>query len=420
MVRRRFFVMHNRLVDASGHTYTESLAWRRLCQARGIDLDLFANRLADSQVRLDTGAQPLFGLTYETGTRFMSEADRRAPVRPDVAPLEAFMLTSFEIAEGCRAAWNDAPEKPDTVIFPWASTGLLNGVAEWLGEIAAAERPGLVFNFLRPEPSWRIGEDRRQVQGDFSWFYFACRRLRSLARPGGLVFTAVEPRLGRLISAAGDVDCRPAPLHKFYPAQAELAALRPAERAPGVNIAALGPSHTEDKGWALLPEIMGRVCAARPAASFFVQVADRAQGEALSAALHAAGAPVRVAIQPGALSTEDYFRRLQASDLILLPYDSPVYGLMPSGIFADAVVCSVPVVAPARTWISDRLDEGWGAGVTFPAPTPPLIAEAAVTAIDRVGELSAKAAGQGEAWRKAHSLEAYFDHIMGRLEFDGA
>jgi hypothetical protein len=33
-----------------------------------------------------------------------------------------------------------------------------------------------------------------------------------------------------------------------------------------------------------------------------------------------------------------------------------------------------------------------------------------------VVDLRAKAAGQGVAWRKVHSLEAYLDHIMGRLD----
>lgn len=416
MTPRRLFVMHNRLLAGVGHTYTESLGWRRLCRERGIALGLFANLWADKQVLADTGAQALFGFTDETARRFMSVEEARLPTSAELAPLQDFMLTSFEIAEGCRAAWTAAPEPPDAVIFPWASAGLLNGAAEWLAEIEPAARPGLVFNMLRPEPSWRISNDGREAYGDFSWFYFACRRLRSLARPGGLVFTAVAPRLARLISKAGEVDCRPAPLHKFYPSEPELAALRPAARPEGLSISALGPSHTFEKGWDLLPEVIGRVCAARPDADFFVQVEDRAHGEALSAALHAVGAPVRATILPGGLSTEDYFRRLISCDLVLLPYDSPVYGLMPSGIFADAVVCGTPVVAPAATWISDRLDEGWGAGVTFASPTPAAIAEAVLTASHQLGALRARAAGQGAAWREVHSLEAYLDHVIARLE----
>ena len=420
MARPRFFVMHCQLSGPGGHPYTESLAWRRICRERDIDLDIFAGLWADYQVLADTGARPLFGLTAEIVARFVSLEEASAPAARELAPLHDFMMVSFDTAKGCREAWAAASEKPDVVIFPWATAARLNGVADWLADIEPAARPRLVFNILRPERSWRIDEDRHEVSGDFSWFAFACRRLRSLARPNGLVFTAVEPRLSQLVSRVGGVDCRPAPLHKFYPTDAELASLRPHARQAGVNIGALGSSHTYEKGWDLLPEIMGVVCAARPDAAFFAQVEDRAHGEALSAALHAAGAPVRVTLQPGPLSTDDYFRRFLASDLVLQPYDNPVYALMPSGIFADAVVCGAPVVAPAGTWISDRLDEGWGAGVTFAPPTAAAIAEATVKAIDRLEALRAKAAGQGEAWRKAHSLEAYVDHIMARLDLDEA
>jgi glycosyltransferase involved in cell wall biosynthesis len=420
MAQLRFFVMHCNLAAADGHPYTECLGWRRLCRERGIDLDVFVSVLADAQVLAATGARPLFGVTAETYARFMSLEEAESPAPPELAPLQNFMLASFDTARGCRDAWAGAAQKPDVVIFPWANAGRLNGVGEWLAELEPAERPRLVFNILRPEPSWRIDGQRREVSGDFSWFQFACRRLRSLARPGGLVFTAVEARLSQLVSRAAGVDCRPAPLHKFYPAESELAALRPTARPSGVSIGALGPSHTYEKGWDRLPEVIGRVCAAWPEAAFFVQVENRAHGEGLSAALRAIGAPARVTIQPGALPTEDYFRRLLVSDLILQPYDSPIYALMPSGIFADAVVCGTPVVAPAGTWISDRLDEGWGAGVAFDEPSAERIAEATLTAIDRLGALRARAAGQGEAWRRAHSLEAYVDHIMARLDFGEA
>jgi glycosyltransferase involved in cell wall biosynthesis len=415
----RLFVMHSQLVTAAGHPYTESLGWRRLCRERGIALDLFASLWVDAQVQADTGAQPLFGSTPEEFRRFMTPAEAGAPPLEEIVPLQTFMVTSFETAKGCRKAWAAAAEKPAAIIFPWATAGVLNGVAEWLADVEAAERPALVFNIVRPEPSWRIDDARSLVTGDFSWFRFACRRLRSLTRAESLVFMAVEPRLSQLVREVGEVDCRPGPLHKFYASEADLAALRLADRPAGVSVGALGPGHTWEKGWRLLPDVIGRVCAARSDVSFFVQVWERTNADALAAALQATGAPVRVSIHPGSLSTEDYFRRVLASDLILLPYDDPVYALMPSGIFADAVVCGTPVVAPAGTWISDRLDEGWGAGVTFSTPSAALIAEAALSAIESLGDLRAKAAGQGVAWREAHSLEAYLDHVMARLDLGG-
>jgi glycosyltransferase involved in cell wall biosynthesis len=409
----RLMVVHNRLVAPTGHTYTESLGWRRVCRERGIELSLYASRWATKAVLAETGAQPLFGVTLEQMSRFGGANDQPPD---DTAPLQRFLVTSFEIANGCRAAWRGGRDKSDAVLFPWADAAIINGVAEWLADLAPTERPRLVFNIVRPETTWAIDEQLRQVSGDFSWFRFACRRLRALTDPARLVFTAVEPRLCRLVSQLGGMECSPAPLHKFYPPKLDLDRLRPVARTGEISIAAVGPDHTQEKGWALLPEVMGRVCGASDA-SFFVQVADRAGGEAMANALRAAGLPVRVSIQPGALPTEDYFRRLLTSDLILQPYNSSVYALMPSGVFADAVVCGAPVVAPAGTWIADRLAEGWGAGETFATPSSDAVAKAVLRAIGRIDDLRAKAAGQGEAWRRAHSLEAYVDHVMPRLGF---
>ncbi len=166
--------------------------------------------------------------------------------------------------------------------------------------------------------------------------------------------------------------------------------------------------------------MIARVCDARPQASFFVQVEDVTRGEALSVAIRASGAAVRATIQPEPLPTAGYFRQFLLSDLVLQPYSSPAYALMPSGVFADAVVCGTPVVTPASTWMSDRLDEGWGAGVTFPTPSAEQIVAATLTAIDRVADLRTQAFGQGQAWRKANSLEAYVDHIMARLDIGAA
>ncbi|HLI67478.1 MAG TPA: hypothetical protein VKU90_14040 [Caulobacteraceae bacterium] len=409
----RLMVVHNQLVGPTGHAYTESLGWRRLCDTRGHDLSLFASRWADPAVLAETGARPVFGLTEADLGRFLAADAIAAPTPADVARLQAFMLTSFEVASGCRDAWGLAHE-PDLVIFPWTNAALLNGVADWLVELAPEQRPRLVFNVVQPEPGWVIDAANVEVSGDFSWMRFACRRLRALVDPARVALTAVEPRLARLVAKVGDVDCRPGPLHKFYPTPEAIEALRPAGPAAAPIVSALGADRPREKGWDLLPDVMGAVCAATDA-SFFVQVSSREAGEALSGHLHAAGRPARVTIQPGALPTEDYFRRVLASDLILMPYIDRAYALMPSGIFADAVVCGTPVAAPARTWISDRMAEGWGAGELFDAPAAGPVADAVIRALSRRDELRATVAGQAPAWRRAHSLEAYVDTVFARL-----
>ncbi len=404
--------MHPDLYRPIGHAYTESLGWVRLGRERGYALQVYAARGADPAVLAELGAIGLFS---------GEPASFQATTAASFGELPLFLRRTLELSTGCRQAWAAALVKPDVIFLPWVRAGTINGVADWLEELDPSERPRLALNVVRPERSWTIDEARQQASGDFSWFGVACRRLHALAGAGRLVFTAVEPRLAQLVSQAGDVECRPAPLHKFYPAEADLSALEPIERAPGaVSIGALGPDHTSEKGWAHLPEVIARVCAARQEAAFYVQVRSDDDARAMAEALQGYGGDVRTTIKIGPLSTADYFRRMLACDLVVQPYDDRIYALMPSGIFADAVICGTPVVAPSATWISDRLDEGRGAGVTFDAlagaGVAERIAEATVRAIDRLPELKRRAAGQGAAWRAAHSLEAFVDHVLARFD----
>jgi hypothetical protein len=418
MSKLQLMVVHNQLVGPTGHAYTESLGWRRLCAERGYGLSLYGSRWTDPGVAAETGAIPLFGCSEEERGRLLDEEAQQTGAPADVAALQAFMISSFEIASGCERAWAALPQPPDLLVFPWTTAAVIDGLADWLGKLPAAERPRLALNVVHPEPTWTIDPATLAVGGDFSAFRLACHRLEAVTEPSRLAMTAVAPRLASLVGELAGLDCRPAPLHKFYPSPAALDSLRPTERGGPPVISALGSDRPLEKGWGLLPQVMGRVCGAT-AAAFFIQVQDRPRGERFAEVLRELGRPVNVTIHPGPLTTDDYFRRVLASDLVLLPYLDPAYAYMPSGIFADAVVCGAPVVAPARTWVADRLAEGWGAGEIFETPTPEAIAAAVTRALSRLDALRTDAAGQGEAWRRAHSLEAHVDHILGRLGLTG-
>ena len=102
-------------------------------------------------------------------------------------------------------------------------------------------------------------------------------------------------------------------------------------------------------------------------------------------------------------------------------YERPITGVLAAAVTASILAWATPSFAQANPDPNAapnpyRLDEGWGAGVTFASPTPAAIAEAVLTASHQLGALRARAAGQGAAWREVHSLEAYLDHVIARLE----
>ena len=405
------FMLHGQLRDYGGHTYAETVGFIEAFARRGHKLSLFCTLDAHPDIVAETGARPLYGFDDADLARFPGAGDRSDPA---AAELEGFLRTSQMVRRCCHAMTDLTGAWPDVVTMPWARAWDIEGVADWLADLPPARRPKVVLNIIRPEDGWAIDDERREVSGDFSYFRVASRRVAALAPAGGLALTSVEPRMCRLIGALSGLDCPPAPMQKHFPDAAQLLAWgsQRDEAAPTVSL--MGPMRWE-KGGELLAEVVAAVCAARPDTHVFVQLADRQSAERLSADLRSRGGPVKITIQLGALPPEDYWRRLLASDLLLMPYVGAAYALMPSGPFAEAVVSEIPVVAPKNTWMGDRLAEGWGAGDTFETATASLIAEATLRALERLPQLRAKAAGQGEAWRKAHGADAYVAHVFRRL-----
>ena len=382
--------MHPELRTMDGHVYTECVAWRRVAAAFGFEVEIFAAHDAQDAVIADTGAIRLFGETPEDRRRFVT--DRASLNRdPTAWPLERFLRRSRTIARGCHSAWQDAAQKPDVVFMPWTEVFAINGVADWLADLPEAARPAMVFNLTRPDNDWTISDDRSSASGDFSWFRFSVRRLQALLAPGRFAFTAADPRLARVASAGGGMDCVLAPLHKFYPTAEELEAWRPAP-APPLSVTFPGPLRAR-KGRNVAAVTMIEIAARRPDARFSVLALDQETAQPL--------------IDQGLRSTAAHFADILGADLALFPYEQRAYAAMPSGVFADAAVCGVPVVAPANTWISDRLDEGWGAGEVFASPEPGLIADAVVRAAERLPELGRRASANAAGWRRAQSLDAY-------------
>ena len=408
-VLNKLFVMHPELIEAAGHVYTESQAWVRACAARRIALGLFGHRDCDPAVAESLGARRIFALTPDILGRYMTAEERHGRQSPDIAPLTDFTLRADCTTLACEEAWTGEGDPPDLIAFPWADAGIMNGAASWLTSLPPDQRPKLLFNFVRPEPGWAADAERRTVHGDFSYFRFAARRLRALAGRQGLALTAVEGRLCRLIEDLAQVACPPAPLHQYYPDPMP----RPVPGEDGrLRISFLGLDR-DQKGGAVLGDVIAQICQVAPSARIFVQVSTRARADAISSRLGALRSNAEVLLHIGALATDAYFQRLIESDLTVQPYEAVAYALMPSGIFADAVAAGVPVVTPARTWMADRLVEGWCAGAMFHDPSA--IAAAVEAAIERLPALKAQAGAKAAAWRQAQCLDAYIDHVLPRL-----
>ena len=82
------------------------------------------------------------------------------------------------------------------------------------------------------------------------------------------------------------------------------------------------------------------------------------------------------------------FRRaLEATDLLLLPYQAEVYRRRSSGLLVQAMALGIPTVVPEETWLAAKAPAG--AHVTFGVGI--VLAQAVQSAIDNYPMLVAKA-----------------------------
>jgi hypothetical protein len=147
--------------------------------------------------------------------------------------------------------------------------------------------------------------------------------------------------------------------------------------------------YRQEKGGAVLPDVIARFRAARPDRRFFLQVQNATQAAAVSERIgHLDG----LDIHTGQLSHRAYVSRLETLEILLLPY------------------------MPDKTWMADQLAAGKGAGVTFKDHTAESIAAALVAANDTRAVLQAEAATRRDAWRAVECVDALLDRIIERVD----
>ena len=99
----------------------------------------------------------------------------------------------------------------------------------------------------------------------------------------------------------------------------------------------------------------------------------------------------RVVVRQDVLTAEEYATWLGQADLVLLPYDREVYRSRGSGVFTEARRLGIPVIAPEGcAFAQPAFDGGWGVAIADYSGEG--VARAALAALDRLGELQARAA----------------------------
>ena len=395
----RIFLLQHGLKDRHTYFYGETLGWIDALNRRQRDFKIYVHAEAEPDIVQECGATPLF--SFAPGARTIAD--------PVTDQIDSFLRYSRLFARDC-AVLSDAVNATDILIVAFATERELFGAAQWLATIPEARRPHLVFHFVTPDFRWAVNEDRSAIKGDVGYYRFAANQLSEVSDRFHLF--AGTDRLCRALQGAFDRPVSLAPLPMAYPASVDLPA-HPDDPAWEPTPVGFVGEYRQEKGGAVLPDVIARFRAARPDRRFFLQVQNATQAAAVSERIgHLDG----LDIHTGQLSHRAYVSRLETLEILLLPYMPGRYALRSSGIFAEAVAHGLVTVVPDKTWMADQLAAGRGAGVTFKDHTAESIAAALVAANDTRAVLQAEAATRRDAWRAAECVDAFFDRIIERVE----
>jgi glycosyltransferase involved in cell wall biosynthesis len=163
------------------------------------------------------------------------------------------------------------------------------------------------------------------------------------------------------------------------------------------NLVSMGVGNTA-KGYDLFPGAVERVLQSNADVTFWIHGVltsdDQAQNLPAFDLLSKMGRRVRTS--NAVLTPEEYLRHLLQADLLLLPYDDAVYKVRGSGLFNEARELGIPVVATRGcSFAQPAFEQGWG--VEIVERNPGGVAEAILSAVSRLPELTERAGAAASA-----------------------
>ncbi len=109
--------------------------------------------------------------------------------------------------------------------------------------------------------------------------------------------------------------------------------------------------------------------------------------------------------------SSDYYKMLENTDIVLLPYINivPKRYYATSGILAEAMALGKVAVVPAETWLARQIERS-GGGVIFDSPEE--LPQKVEEAICNYSDLQEKALQYSGIWRQFNNLDTYLTVLM--------
>jgi glycosyltransferase involved in cell wall biosynthesis len=373
----RALIIDPGLRSKGGHHYNAVLRLQRELSKLGMGVSCLGSAYADREVMHDLGCTPSF--TKSVYGRDYADAGEFAR---NVAE------TGRQLSQALRRA-----RSPDLLILPCCDQVLAMAIARYLKQHRPGDAPHVVL-WLLYGPHHRTATDDPLTGAVNAECRDAFANLTASLNIGAgserrLQAYCETPAMAAFYCALLDLDVQIAPGPGLVPAGRP----SPAERlGPAATIVCTGFAN-RPKGYRLLPEAIEQVLQRHRDVKFLihgiVEGSDAQDEQSTFDRLSALGE--RVVVRQDVLAQEEYAAWLTRADLVLLPYDGNVYKTRGSGVFTEAQRLGIPVIATQGCAFAQPAFEG-GWGVEIADYTSHGVARAALAALGRLEELSARAA----------------------------
>ncbi len=390
----RVHILDPQLDFADGHYATYDAAIVAEFSRRGIETFVYGSTKRVASVPSGLDAEPLF-------TRGLFEEVASDPL---AWALENFIQLGDELHASLATLGSERFRQGDLALFPNVIQYQINGIRDWIMELAAERRPTLVLKqsyLTHAMPYLQRRPNREMIP---LLFRYSMRRLAA-DHPRTRFASDTEEMVKQFGELTGlPIHLLPLPL--IMPEQ-------PTQPAggPRATVAYLGHASML-KGFHLLPEVVKRVSADAESPHFTIQCYGEGQLCGMARNALAQVPADRLTLIDGAIDADAYGRLLGGADIVLLPYAREFYGWASSGIFAQAMSLGKVIVASQGTWPAEQLEKFGGGGVIIKTLDAGGVADAVRAAVRALPRLRERAAAAAAAWRAQHCPARFIDRLL--------
>lgn len=379
----RIHLIDNGLERYGGHHDHIDRGVKAAAAARGVEISIYCLERPDPALAAELGARPLL---RESMYRPLN-SDPYDGAFQDFVGKRRMLIEDLHALDGEVAA-------DDLVLLPTVSTPLLAAVGGWLLD---RRRPAKVAALFHDAPA-QIGPG--SLAG--ALLRSAVRSCASAKAPMWLA--ATNEALAETLEPVVRGPLRVARVNHF---------VLPIDAADGggpePRIGMLGDSRPE-KETALVAAIEAVGGLSRPLRLVAHRHVRAPQdGDPVDAALRA---EARVELIDGWLDEPAFARLLSSLDAVLLCHDPAAFRERVSGVLGMAAGYGRPVIAPAGTWMAERIARGHAAGVCYDAPDRAAVSAALETLLDDLPAYRAKALEIAGRVRLESSAERLVDRLL--------